>query len=221
MSYFVKKLLGTMLFFTFIFWGAGTLHYTAGWLYVSMGVLMLILEQTVFRIDPALSLERAQSKENTQAWDKNILLLSFLCTLAMFVTAGLDSGRFHWSPEYPLYLQMTGLLLTGLGQLIFLIAQKQNKFFSSTVRIQSDRGHQVCDTGLYSIVRHPGYLGSLIQSLGFPLLFGSNWSILPVSLLILLQLLRIHLEDKTLKGELNGYPDYSLRVKYKIIPGIW
>lgn len=59
MSYFIKKLLGTLLFFTFIFLGAGTIRYTPGWLYVSMGVLMLILEQTVFRIDPNLSRERA------------------------------------------------------------------------------------------------------------------------------------------------------------------
>ena len=65
------------------------------------------------------------------------------------------------------------MIFTALGQLLFLIAQKQNKFFSSTVRIQTDRDQTVCETGLYKIVRHPAYLGSIIQSLGFPLLFGS------------------------------------------------
>src|SRR5690606_25905194 len=100
----------------------------------------------------------------------------------------------------------------------FLFAQKQNKFFSSTVRIQSDRNHTVCDTGLYKIVRHPAYLGSIIQAAGFPLLFGSLWSIFPVVLLIVLNIVRTSLEDKTLKKELNGYTEYSRKIRYKIFP---
>lgn len=102
-----------------------------------------------------------------------------------------------------------------------LIAQKQNKFFSSTVRIQTDRGHIVCENGLYNFVRHPAYLGSIIQSLGFPLLFGSLWSIIPISLLIILFITRTNLEDKTLKNELKGYLEYSNKTKYRIIPFVW
>jgi protein-S-isoprenylcysteine O-methyltransferase Ste14 len=139
----------------------------------------------------------------------------------MYTIAGLDSGRFHWSPDFHLGINLIGLLLTGTGQLLFLIAQKQNKFFSSTVRIQTDRGHVVCDTGLYKIVRHPAYMGSIIQSLGFPLLFGSLWSIIPIGLLIILFVVRTNLEDKTLKTELNGYPEYAAKTQYKLIPYIW
>src|ERR1035437_1202418 len=100
-------------------------------------------------------------------------------------------------------------------------SQKQNKFFSSTVRIQTNREHIVCETGLYKIVRHPAYLGSIIQSLGFPLLFGSLWSIIPICLSIILLITRTNLEDKTLKNELKGYLEYSNKTRYKIIPYVW
>jgi protein-S-isoprenylcysteine O-methyltransferase Ste14 len=139
----------------------------------------------------------------------------------MYITAGLDSGRYHWSPEFHWSLSLLGIALTMSGQLLFLAAQKQNKFFSSTVRIQTDRGHTVCETGLYKIVRHPAYLGSIIQALGFPLLFGSLWSIIPISLLLFLFITRTNLEDKTLRNELNGYPEYSLKTPYRLIPYVW
>jgi len=147
--------------------------------------------------------------------------LTFLATIAMYIVAGLDSGRFHWSPDFHWSLYLSGIILTITGQLLFLIAQKQNKFFSSTVRIQTDRGHTVCESGLYKVVRHPAYMGSTIQALGFPLLFGSLWSIIPVSVLILFLLIRTHLEDNTLKNELQGYNEYSLKTRYKLIPYIW
>ena len=139
----------------------------------------------------------------------------------MYMIAGFDSGRYHWSPEFHWSLYLLGIILTIAGQLIFLIAQKQNKFFSSTVRIQTNREQSVCDTGLYKIVRHPAYLGTIIQSIGFPLLFGSVWSIIPISIMIILFVTRTTLEDKTLKNELKGYLQYSLKTRYKIIPYVW
>jgi len=139
----------------------------------------------------------------------------------MYITAGLDSGRYHWSPEFHWSMYLLGIVQTISGQFLFLIAQKQNKFFSSTVRIQTNRGHIVCETGLYKIVRHPAYLGSVIQSVGFPLLFGSLWCIIPISLLIILFLTRTSLEDRILQKELKGYPEYSHKTRYLIIPYVW
>ena len=139
----------------------------------------------------------------------------------MYIIAGLDSGRYHWSPDFHWSLSLAGILLTATGQLLFLIAQKQNKFFSSTVRIQTDREHTVCDTGLYKFIRHPAYLGSIIQSVGFPLLFGSFWSIIPIGMMIILLITRAALEDKTLKNELKGYPEYTNKTRYKLIPYVW
>ena len=220
-NYVIKHLTGTFLFFTIIFISAGRLVYWQGLIYVIICLIMSILSYTVLRIDPELLNERSKPGEGTKDWDKKILGLSFLMTLSMYIIAGLDSGRYHWSPGFHWSLTVIGIILTISGQLLFLIAQKQNKFFSSTVRIQTNRGHVVCDTGLYKIVRHPAYLGSIIQSLGFPLLFGSLWSIIPICLLVILFLTRTNLEDKTLKEELKGYPEYSDKTRYKIIPYVW
>jgi protein-S-isoprenylcysteine O-methyltransferase Ste14 len=220
-NYLVKHFIGTFLFFTIIFISAGRLVYWQGLIYVIIGLIMGLLNYTVFRIDSELLSERSKPGAGTKKWDKAILGLSFLITILMYVTAGLDSGRFHWSPDFHWGLSLTGIFLTASGQLLFLTAQKQNKFFSSTVRIQTDREHTVCDTGLYKVVRHPAYLGSIIQLLGFPLLFGSLWSIIPICLSITLLIIRTILEDKTLKNELKGYVEYSNKTRYMIFPSVW
>jgi protein-S-isoprenylcysteine O-methyltransferase Ste14 len=217
-SYLIKQLIGTFIFFGLIFISAGRVDYWQGLIYVAIGLIMFLLSYTVFRIDSELLIERSKPGEGTKKWDKTILGLSFLVTISMFVTAGLDSGRYHWSPAFHWSICLPGIILTITGQLLFLVAQKQNKFFSSTVRIQNDRDHVVCETGLYKIVRHPAYLGSIIQSLGFPLLFGSLWSIIPICLSIILLVTRTILEDKTLKNELKGYLEYSKKTPYKLIP---
>ena len=195
----MKHFIGTAVFFSFLFIAAGRLDYIQGILYVAIGLAMSVVGYTILKVDGDLLVERAKPGENTKSWDKKILLLSFLSTIVMYIVAGLDSGRYHWSPEFHWSLIALGAVLTALGQFLFLLAQKQNSFFSSTVRIQTERGHQVCDTGLYRVVRHPAYMGSMIQALGFPMIFGSVWSILPVIVLLMLLIVRTHLEDRTLR----------------------
>jgi protein-S-isoprenylcysteine O-methyltransferase Ste14 len=220
-NYWFKPLIATLVFFAIIFISAGRIDYWQGWIYVAVGLVMFLLGQTVFRLDTGLLAERAKPGAGAKQWDKMILGLSFLATVAMYVIAGLDSGRYHWSPEFHWSLYLLGIIFTASGQLIFLIAQKQNRFFSSTVRIQTDRDHVVVDTGLYSVVRHPAYLGSLIQLMGFPLLFGSLWSLIPVGISIILLVSRTFLEDKTLKKELVGYGEYSGKIRFRLVPYMW
>jgi protein-S-isoprenylcysteine O-methyltransferase Ste14 len=220
-SYIFKHFIGTFIFFLILFFSAGKIDYWQGLIYVIIGLIMSILNYTVLKPDSDLLIERARPGEGSKKWDKTLLGLSLLITITMYTLAGLDSGRYNWSPNFHWSLSLIGILLTASGQLLFLIAQKQNKFFSSTVRIQTDRNHTVCDTGLYKIVRHPAYLGSIIQAFGFPLLFGSLLSILPVGLLIIVHVIRTYLEDETLNKELSGYKEYSLNTCYKIIPYVW
>jgi protein-S-isoprenylcysteine O-methyltransferase Ste14 len=218
---FMKQMLGTVLFFAVIFISAGSFFYWQGLAYVIIGLIMLILNFTALRIDPELMKERSKPGEGAKKWDKTILGLSFLATICMYAVAGLDSGRYCWSPLFHWVLYLLGGILTTSGQLLFLVAQKQNKFFSSTVRVQTERGHRVCETGLYRVVRHPAYLGSFIQTMGFPLLFGSSWSILPAGLLMIILLVRTSLEDRCLKDELGGYRDYASKTMYRLIPFLW
>jgi protein-S-isoprenylcysteine O-methyltransferase Ste14 len=220
-QYIIKHLAGTFLYFLILFMSAGHIDYWQGWIYVIIGLAMFTVSHTVLRVNTDLLNERSKPGKGAKKWDKLVLGLSFIIAIIMFITAGLDSGRYHWSPDLHWSLYILGIILTIVGQLLFLIAQKQNKFFSSTVRIQTESEHTVCETGLYKIVRHPAYLGSIIQSLGFPLLFGSLWSAIPISFLVLLLLIRTYLEDRTLINELNGYREYSHKTRYKIIPYVW
>jgi len=218
---FIKQAAGTLVFFAVIFFSAGKFLYWPGIIYVVLGLVMLILSYTVLLPDRELLEERSKVHSDSKKWDKNILLLSFVATIAMYATAGFDSGRFHWSPGFHPALTATGVFLTAAGQFLFLLAQKQNRFFSSTVRIQYERDHTVCDSGLYRFVRHPAYMGNLIQYLGFPLLFGSVWSCIPVAFSVILLLIRTRLEDRTLLAELTGYRIYADRVGYRIVPFVW
>ena len=220
-SLFLKQIVGTLVFFAGIFISAGRFMYWPGIVYVGIGLMMFLLNYTVLCPDQELLNERSKPGEGVKQWDKLILGLSFLATISMYVIAGFDSGRFHWSPDFHIILFISGIVFTVCGQLLFLIAQKQNKYFSSTVRIQTDRGHMVCETGLYKFVRHPAYLGNVIQSVGFPLLFGSLWSIIPVGFSVILLIARTSLEDKTLKHELAGYTEYTGKTPYRLIPLIW
>ena len=200
---------------------AGRWDYWPAWVYVAASLVMSLLTRLVLRENPELLAERNKVKPDAKTWDKKLLALGFLLTLAMLVVAGLDAGRFHLRPVMAWPFFAVGLALNLLGLGIFLRALKENRFFSSVVRIQSDRGHVVCDTGPYKLVRYPGYTGMIIGALGIPLLLMSAWSAIPGLLFVFLMLVRTHLEDATLERELAGYRVYRQNTRYRLVPGLW
>ena len=220
-GYFLKHLSGTLIFFLVLFISAGRIDYWQGWIYLIISLIMFTLGYTLLKPSPDLLTERDKPGEGAKQWDKIILGLSFLFSLVLYIIAGLDSGRYHWSPDFSKGILIAGILLTAAGQLIFLVAQKQNKFFSSTIRVQKERKHTVCDTGLYKVIRHPAYSGSIVQSSGFILLIGSLWCLIPATALIMLTLVRTYKEDKILLDELKGYREYSAKTRFRLIPFIW
>jgi protein-S-isoprenylcysteine O-methyltransferase Ste14 len=104
---------------------------------------------------------------------------------------------------------------------MFVYAMSVNRFFSSVVRIQNDRGHHVVDSGPYAYVRHPGYTGMLLFGATLPLALGSWWAFLPGSAIVLFGFRRLWIEDRFLAANLPGYRDYAARVRYRLLPGIW
>jgi protein-S-isoprenylcysteine O-methyltransferase Ste14 len=135
--------------------------------------------------------------------------------------AGLDSGRFGWTGDVPVGVTVAGAILMLLGQTLFAVAKRENAFFSSTVRIQTERGHQVCDQGLYRVVRHPGYLGMLISLLAFPLVMNSYWAFVPAAIGATLLVVRTVLEDRFLINDLPGYREYANTTRWKLLPGLF
>jgi protein-S-isoprenylcysteine O-methyltransferase Ste14 len=96
-----------------------------------------------------------------------------------------------------------------------------NEHFETTVRIQHDRDHQVCNKGPYRFVRHPGYSGFLISSLAGPLVLGSWYALIPTAVVMILFVIRTALEDRTLRLELPGYEEYAQKTKYRLVPKVW
>lgn len=220
-QFFFKSLAGILFFILILFISAGRIDYYQGWIYSAMSLLGLFMNFLATGNDTGLLNERSKAFKDAKQWDKQILKLSALITIVAYVVAGLDSGRYQWSPHLHWGTCVLGIALMFIGQMLFLIAKKTNRFFSSVMRIQNDRGHSVCDTGLYKFVRHPGYSGMIISWVGFPLLLGSIWSIIPIVFAISLLLLRTRLEDRTLIMELAGYSQYIQKTRYKLVPWIW
>lgn len=210
-----------IVFTCILFVCAGRLNYTQGWIFLLVNILSTLMNYLTIRKNSELINERSKVGEGVKSWDKLLLGLSALTYLIIIVIAGFDSGRFNWSPNFNWIVSISGFVLIVIGQILFLTARSQNNFFSSVMRIQKERGHVVCDTGLYKIVRHPGYLGMIISLLAIPLITTSHWSIIPTLIAIILLLIRTSLEDKALINELDRYVEYTKKTHYKLIPFVW
>jgi protein-S-isoprenylcysteine O-methyltransferase Ste14 len=108
-----------------------------------------------------------------------------------------------------------------LSQGLFTWAMVSNPFFSTMVRIQTDRGQTVATGGPYRWVRHPGYVGYILSAVSTALLLGSLWALVPAVLTGVLLVVRTALEDRTLLEELEGYEEYARQVRYRLVPGVW
>jgi protein-S-isoprenylcysteine O-methyltransferase Ste14 len=175
------------------------------------------------RRHPGLEAERVkfEKAQDVKSWDKFLApLMAVSVSYPLYIVAGLDH-RFGWSPVFPIWLNFTGLILCALGYAFAMWALTVNRFFSSTVRIQVERGHVVCDSGPYRIVRHPGYAGNLLPLLGIVLALSSLWTFIPAAVAAIIALIRTVLEERTLQEELLGYREYAQRVRYRLIPWIY
>jgi protein-S-isoprenylcysteine O-methyltransferase Ste14 len=220
-KFLIKGFVTNLVFTAILFICAGRINYAQGWIFLSINILSTLMNYFTIHKNSELINERSKPGDGIKSWDKLLLGLSALIYVITIVVAGLDSGRFQWTLSFNWYISISGVILTVLGQILFLTARSQNNFFSSVVRIQKERGHVVCDKGLYKIVRHPGYLGMIISLIGLPLITTSIWSFVPTLIAIILLLIRTSLEDKTLINELDGYIDYTRKTRYKLIPLVW
>lgn len=207
-----------------LFVAAGCTDWWQAWVYAGLTIgVSLISRYILFLKNPALIAERARftQSEGTKSWDKQIVIwIAVIGPLTFMITAGLDK-RFAWSPELSLAAQLGALVIFILGFSLATWAMIANMFFSSVVRIQTERGHRVVSSGPYRLVRHPGYSGGIVSWLVSPLLLGSIWSFIPVGIIVGLYIIRTALEDRTLQEELPGYKEYTQHTRYRLLPGVW
>jgi protein-S-isoprenylcysteine O-methyltransferase Ste14 len=214
----------TLLLPAILFIAAGHLNWVWAWVYAGIVVFFTLVSRiAVIRTNPDLITERAQSfdREDVRGWDRLILFFLLLVgPLSMMIVAGLDE-RFGWSPQISVALRLIALAIMVLGYMVGTWAMAVNRYYSAVVRIQKDRGQTVITDGPYRFVRHPSYATGIVSSLMIPILLGSLWALIPCGLVVVGTIIRTALEDRTLLEELDGYKEYTQRVRYRLLPGVW
>lgn len=200
-----------------LFASAGTLAILSFWIYLA--IFATVIVAAFIWLDPGLLRERMRPGGKPPPWGLRLF------TGVLFVhwlIAGLDRGRFHVSDSVAPWLQAAALIVFAGGYALCFWAMAVNRFFSSVVRIQSDRGQYVVTSGPYAYVRHPGYGAGVLIVLSSGVALGS-W--LAAALLAVASLpflfYRTVTEDRVLAAELPGYRDYAQRVRWRLLPGIW
>ena len=220
---FVQIFVSMLIQALVLFGAAGTLRWSAAWAFFGLSLAGIAVNAFFMRHKPEIIVERGRgtASGNWKDWDKVVgIVFGVFYFIGILLVAGLD-GRFGWTTTLTSGWQIAGVAGFVLGNGLFSWAMITNAYFSTAVRIQTDRGHQVCSSGPYRFVRHPGYVGASLQSLAMPLLLGSWWALIAGGTAVLLLIIRTALEDKTLQEELAGYPEYAQKVRYRLLPGIW
>jgi protein-S-isoprenylcysteine O-methyltransferase Ste14 len=211
----------TMLQAALLFISAGSVRWLAGWWYI--GLYILMLAGASFVMLPTrreVVEERSKGTKGGKAWDLYLTRLMIIPSFGLLIVSGLDE-RWGWTPPLQTWIRLLGVSFFLLGFMLVLWAMYTNKYFSQTVRIQTERGHTAVTSGPYRLVRHPGYLGMIISLLGAVFILDSLWGITCFAFYLAVIITRTAFEDRTLQAELPGYREFTQKTKYRIIPGVW
>jgi protein-S-isoprenylcysteine O-methyltransferase Ste14 len=216
-----KGFFSLLFIIAFIFLLAGRLTYWQGWVFSIVMVLLVLIQLIAFADKTDLAQERFKPGPGTKWWDKVFWALYAPLFFAIFIIACLDAGRFLWSPRLPLAVYVLSYLAFLFSIYLYSWAMWVNKWFSSTVRIQTDRDQKVVQDGPYRYVRHPGYVGGILMAISTSLILGSLWGLIPAVFVVILLIIRTYFEDVTLQRELSGYFNYTKKVRYRLVPRVW
>jgi protein-S-isoprenylcysteine O-methyltransferase Ste14 len=218
----LKYALAALLMMTILLLASGRPEWRRAWIYVAVTLGAQIgVGAILYRRNPDLLEERSRLQSGTKGWDKILApAVALVGPLAIWFASALDV-RAHWPPTVPTWWSAAAFVVCLLGITITAWAMVSNRFFSATVRIQSERGHEVVDRGPYRYVRHPGYAGAVGFTLASPVALGSWLALVPAALTVAVLVVRTGLEDAVLQKELQGYSSYARRVRNRLLPGIW
>ena len=224
----IKALIGSALqvalFAAFLLIPAGTLEWpraiqflAAYWIAISVASIFL----AILRPDSLESRLEAPVSETQPIADRvaTVILITVIAGWVAFIP--IDVFYLRLFPPPSMVTSASGAVIGAIGLLIILATIYQNQFAVPVVRDQSDRGQVLVDTGLYSIIRHPMYSGTLVLFAGMGLWLESYASIIAVIFVMAAFVPRILVEETTLEKSLPGYSDYIDRVRYRLMPFIW
>ncbi len=222
LRWLIRETLGNLILIALLFGIVGRWDWWNGWA-MSAAYLLWTVGSIIFilPVNPQMLAERSRPHKGAKQWDLGMVGAMGIFVLAAYLVACLDV-RFGWAPPFPLPAQIAGAVVAIFGyDVLVLWSMVANAFFTTIVRIQSDRQHTVATGGPYRFVRHPGYVGTILFHLATPFLLNSRWALIPAVLAAAVLVVRTALEDKTLQAELPGYKEYAAQVRFRLLPGIW
>jgi protein-S-isoprenylcysteine O-methyltransferase Ste14 len=216
----ISSVVGIAVFAVLLFVPAGTVNYWQGWAVLAV-FSAASLGPTLYmaRIDPAALERRMQAgvKAETRPVQKVVIAGTFIAFATILVVPAFDF-RFGWS-HVPAWLSVLGIVMVAAGLGLTMLVVFQNRYASANITVEE--GQPLVSTGLYGIVRHPMYFGNVILMIGISLGLGSYWALLLVLVGVLLMAARIKDEEKMLTEQLDGYRQYTTKVRYRLVPLVW
>jgi len=219
----IIQMSGTMvLWVAAVFVAAGRIDWLRGWIWVATFVVgMGAASVLVRRKNPELMEARMKwRRKDAKLFDKVILSIYLPLTFLQPILAGLDAVRFRWS-AMPFATVYVGLCLLAIALIPITWVLLVNPYAETSVRIQTERGHQVVTSGPYRFVRHPMYVCLILDHPAIALILGSMWALALSGVLAILMVWRTALEDRTLRRELPSYEEFTCVTRYRLIPGLW
>ncbi len=221
---FLSVIFQIAIFGSLLFLPAGTLRWPRAWIFIAVDVVAtVVMMVAVFASREALLDERFKPAiQKGQPLADKIVLLVFLAAFCGFVAfIPLDVFRFHLAPKPGILVSSIGLVVFLAGWWLMSLAFKENAFAAPVVKHQAERQQTAVDTGVYGVVRHPMYSGLLFLAVGMSLWLESYAAVLAASVPIAVLAVRIGIEERFLKRELQGYEAYTQKVRYRLIPLVW
>lgn len=216
-SVYIRPLLRLLAMAALLFIPAGTLAWPEGLVYLAMYACWSAVTTILLaRRSPALlRLRELERPSSPYAWDRFFSSAAGTLLIFMLFICGADRPRgvilsgFHWEP----FLVIAAAYVLAAWTLL------SNPHAVGAVLLRE--GQSASAAGPYGKVRHPLYLASVFFFLATPGALGSLYAFIPALLLVAATVARTWLEDRLLRRELPGYADYSVRVPYRLLPGIW
>ena len=217
---FASGVLGLVFFAATLFWPAGTFHYWQAWVFIAVFMATTVVPSMYLAVrDPAALQRRLHGgpTAETRIVQKIVIWAVTGSAIAAFVLSALDH-RFGWS-SVPTAVVVLGNVLVAVGLILAQTVVFQNSFAGASIQVEDEQ--QLVSTGLYGLVRHPMYFGAVLMMFGTPLALGSYWALLVSIVSIPVFGIRITDEEKMLRAELDGYDEYTQKVRYRLLPYLW
>lgn len=174
--------------------------------YLILVVLSLIIDKFFFK---------GQVNEK----EKQDKALSTLLSISWFSALIIPILEYSYFIRNNSVISTLGIIIVFIGIIIRGLSIKYlGKYFSRDVETRNN--HTLIKEGLYKYIRHPAYLGNILQIIGFPLILNSYYSLILAAINVYLFLKRIEVEERFLEKELEKYKEYQAETK-KLIPYLW